>query len=393
MVLLCITNLISHLTKMSLEPIEQLKSFLEKSKDVLVLIPENPSGDAVGSAWALYHFLQKKNISVTVAFSNHLAEKYSYLSKPENILSEISGARDFVLSFDTTRNKITNLRSEQLGDKFNVYLTPEKGTIDPRDFSFILAKFKYDLVIVLDVPDLEKLGKIYEKNTDLFFEVPVVNIDHRTENENFGQINLVDVLASSCSEIITNLLENINPELIDKTIADCLLTGIISATESFQKNNTTPRALLASAKLMDRGANQQEIVRWLYKTHPLHILKLWGRTMANIKWDESSKLIWSELTLEDFVQSRSKPEDVSTILEKLQENYSDGEIFMIFWNTTQDSGSGQIKSADLEFLTKLQAFFGGTLKRNLLEISFTSNNLTDAGVKLSQKIKEIKNQK
>ena len=377
---------------MSLEPIEQLKSFLEKSKDVLLLIPENPSGDAVGSAWALAHFLRLKNISATVAFSNHLNPKFSYLPKPENVLSEISGARDFVLSFDTTRNKITNLRSEQLAEKFNVYLTPEKGTIDPRDFSFILAKFKYDLVIVLDVPDLEKLGKIYEKNTDLFFEVPIVNIDHRTENENFGQINIVDVLASSCSEIISNVLENISPELMNKTISDCLLTGIISATDSFQKSNTTPRSLLASARLMDYGANQQEIVRWLYKTHSLHILKLWGRTMANIKWDESAKLIWSELTLEDFVQSRSKPEDVPTILEKLQENYNEGEIFMIFWSTTPETGSGQIKSSNQEFLTKLQNFFGGTLKRNLLEISFTSNNLSDAGTKLSQKIKEIKNQ-
>lgn len=375
---------------MSLEPIEQLKSFLDKSKEILILIPENPSGDAVGSAWALTHFLEKKNISATVAFSNHLNQKYSYLERPSTIVSEISGARDFVLSFDTTHNKIANLRSEKIGEKFNVYLTPEKGTIDPRDFSFILAKFKYDLVIVLDSPDLQKLGKIYEKNTDLFFEVPVVNIDYRSENENFGQINLVDVLASSVSEIVSKILEEINPELIDKKIADCLLTGIISATDSFQKKNTTPRALSSAAKLMDSGADQQEIVRWLYKTHPLHILKLWGRTMANIKWDDETKLAWSELTLEDFVQSRSKPEDVPAILEKLQENYSEGEIFMIFWNTAPEMGSGLIHSANQKFLEKLSATFGGHLKPNLLEISFTTDNLSNASEKLSRKIKELK---
>ena len=44
---------------MSLEPQEQFKTFLEKSQEVLILIPENPSGDAVGSAWALYFFLKK----------------------------------------------------------------------------------------------------------------------------------------------------------------------------------------------------------------------------------------------------------------------------------------------------------------------------------------------
>jgi len=375
---------------MSLEPIEQLKNFLDKSKEVLILIPENPSGDAVGSAWALNFFLEEKNISATIAFSNHLNQKYSFLSRPKKILSDISGARDFVLSFDTTQNKIANLRSEQIGEKFNVYLTPEKGTIDPRDFSFILAKFKYDLVIVLDVPDLQKLGKIYEKNTDLFFEVPVVNIDYRSENENFGQINLVDVLASSVSEIVSKILEETDSNIIDKRIADCLLTGIISATDSFQKKNTTPRALSTSARLMDSGADQQEIVRWLYKTHPLHILKLWGRTMANIKWDEEAKLVWSELSLEDFVQSRSKPEDVPTILEKLQENYSEGEIFMIFWNTAPEMGKCQIKSSNQKFLEKLHSVFGGHLKYGLLEIAFTADNLSDAGIKLSQKIKELK---
>ena len=44
---------------MSLSPQEQFKTFLENSKDILILIPENPSADAVGSAWALYHLLEK----------------------------------------------------------------------------------------------------------------------------------------------------------------------------------------------------------------------------------------------------------------------------------------------------------------------------------------------
>ena len=45
---------------MSLPPQEQLKKFLDISTDILILIPENPSADAVGASWALYHFLKKK---------------------------------------------------------------------------------------------------------------------------------------------------------------------------------------------------------------------------------------------------------------------------------------------------------------------------------------------
>lgn len=374
---------------MSLEPIEQFKSFLEKSKDVLILIPENPSGDAVGSAWALYFFLEKKGAVPTIAFSNNLSPKYSFLPKPERILMEISGARDFILQFDTTENKIANVRSEEKDNKLNIFITPQRGTINPKDFSFVLAKFKYDLIIVIDSPDLERLGKIYEKNPDLFFEVPVVNIDHRSDNENFGQINLVDVLSSSCSEILSNVLETADYSAIDKTVADCLLAGIISATDSFQKKNTTPKALLAAATLMDKGADQQEIIRWLYKTQPLHLLKLWGRAMAKLNWDEKSKLAWSELAVEDFVQSRASHSDIPAILEKLRENYGEGKIFMAVYADTLNSVSAKIKTSDSELLKKIHLSLDGTIKRDVLEINFPSNNLPEAAAHIVKKIKEL----
>jgi len=375
---------------MSLEPIEQFKKFLEQSKEILILIPENPSGDAVGSAWALYFFLEKRGAFPTIAFSNNLSPKYSFLPRPERVLTEITGARDFILQFDTTFNKIANVHSEEKDNKLNIHITPEKGTINPRDFSFVLAKFKYDLIVVFDSPDLEKLGKLYEKNPDLFFEVPVVNIDHRSNNENFGQINLVDVIASSCSEILNNVLESIDPAAIDKNIADCLLVGIICATDSFQKKNTTPKALLAAATLMDKGANQQEIIRWLYKTQPLHILKLWGRAMAKLKWDEKSQLIWSELTLDDFIQSRASINDVAAILEKLQENYSEGKIFMLLMNDTPQTSVAKIKAASLDLLQLIHQHLDGAIdKKEFLEIHLPSNDLAEIGEMLSKKIKEM----
>lgn len=372
---------------MSLEPQEQFKKFLEKSKDILILLPQNPGGDAVGSAWGLYFFLEKMAVNPTIAFSNGAPLKLDFLPEPENILHEITGARDFVLSFNTLQNKIRAVRSEQKGEQFNIHVTPEKGTIDPRDFSFILAKFKYDLIIIIGSSDLEKLGHIYEKNTDLFFEVPIINIDYRSDNDNFGQINLVDVTASSCSEIIYNALENISPEIIDEKMARCFLTGIIIATDRFQNKKTTPRAFLAAAKLMDKGADQQEIVRWLYKTQPLNILKLWGRAMAKLSWNDETKLIWSSLTVEDFVQSRSTPEIVPLILEKFEENYSEGKIFLILYNDTPATCVAILKTTDEKTLFQLHPFLGGIIKNNLLEVNLTTGNLEEIGKIIQEKIR------
>lgn len=374
---------------MSLEPQEQFKKFLENSKEVLILISENPSADAVGSAFALYQFLEKRNINPALAFSNKLSSKFDFLSKPEKILHEISGARDFVLSFDTTRNKIFKVRQEEKGDRFNIFVTPEKGSIDPRDFSFILAKFNYNLVIVIGCSDLEKLGKIYIDNPDLFFEVPVVNIDAKSDNDNFGQINLVDVTASSSSEILAQFFENIDPTLIDKNIATCLLTGLIGATDSFQKKNTTPKSLSIAAKLMEKEANQQEIIRWLYKTQPLHILKLWGRAMAKINWDSESHLIWSVLNIEDFVQSRATAQDLPLIIEKLEENYSEGRIFMAVYNDTPKTSTALIKTSGMEMMKRIYPQFEGNIKYGMLEMKIENDNLQEVGKAIAEKIKKL----
>ncbi len=374
---------------MSLSPQEQLQNFLEKSQEVLILIPKNPSADAIGSAWGIYWFLKKQNTSATVAFSHPLPTKFNFLPQPKEQLNKISGARDFILSFDTTRNKIIQVRQEEKENRFNILVTPEKGAIDPQDFSFVLAKFKYDLLIVIDSPDLENLGSLYTQNTDLFFEVPIVNIDSHSNNDNFGQINLVDVTASSSAEIITHFLENSAPKQIDQKIATCLLTGLIGATDSFQKKNTTPKALATSAILMDYQANQQEIIRWLYKTQPLHILKLWGRAMAKINWDFSSRLVWSSLSVEDFVQSRAKNSDLPLILEKLAENYSDGRIFVLLYNETPKTITALIKTTTLEERNKINSQLESRMQQELIEVKLNQSDLTEAGKILAQKLKTV----
>lgn len=371
---------------MSLDSQEQFQKFLETSKNILIFIPENPSVDAIGSAWALYFFLKKKNLYPTLAFSSQLQEKFNFLQKPTTILKELSGSRDFVLSFNTARNKIINLRQEEKDGQFNIFVTPEKGSIDPRDFSFILAQFKYDLIIVLDSPELEKLGKIHFDNSDLFFEVPIVNIDHHSDNDNFGQINIVDVTASSCSEILNQIFEKINPNLIDENIATCLLTGLIGATDSFQKKNTTPRSLSISANLMNKGANQQEIIRWLFKTQPFHILKLLGRAMAKINWETTNQIIWSVLNVEDFVQSRSTAEDLPLIIEKIEENYSEGKIFILLYNDTPKTTIALIKSSSFETTKKIYLQLGGEIKQELLHIKVERFDLNEVGNFLVEKI-------
>ncbi|MEI7890486.1 MAG: DHH family phosphoesterase [bacterium] len=374
---------------MSLDYAQQFNNVLKNSKHALVFMAQDFSGDAVGAAWATYFFLKKNNIEVTVVVptGEEYLERFLFLTKPEEIIDSLAGARDFVLAFNTKFNKITNVRTERVDEELRIFITPEKGSIDPRDFSFIPAKFKYDLVIVLGSPDKESLGKVYEENPDIFYEVPVVNIDNHGSNDNFGQINIVDITASCTSEVVADLIFKINQKDLDENMAESLLTGIIDATNSFQKKNTTPKSLQIASMLMSKGADQQKIIRYLYKTQPLHLLKLWGRVMARLFWEDEIALAWAPVFLEDFVQSRSKPSDVPFILDKIKENYSAGKIFMVLYNKEVGQVHGVVKCINNEQLKKISEILEVRIVGDMCEFSEQSTDTKESGQRIVEKIK------
>ncbi|HOW60618.1 MAG TPA: DHH family phosphoesterase [Candidatus Moranbacteria bacterium] len=374
---------------MSLDSAQQLNNVLNNAKNILIFMGRGSEGDSIGSAWAIYFFLKKMGIQSTVVtpdIKNNF-DRFSFLTKPEETISSLAGARDFVLSFNTEFNKITNVRTERNNQQLNIFITPEKGSIDPRDFSFIPAKFKYDLVIVLNSPDKESLGKVYEENPDIFYEVPVINIDYHADNDNFGQLNIVDITASSTSEIVADLIQKINAENLDETIAESLLTGIIDATNSFQKKNTTPKSLQISAALMAKGANQQKIIRYLYKTQPLHLLKLWGRIMARLYWEDDISLAWAPVYIEDFVQSRSNPDDITFILDKIKDNYSAGKIFMVLYNEMPGEVCGIIKCNNAEQLKKIAETLEISANGDTCQFKQEAVDTVEAGQRIVEKIR------
>jgi len=378
---------------MSLNPIEQIKKNLSSVKKVLILLPQNPDGDAISAGWSLYFFVKNKNIEATVAVDDPQNNKnrFSFLPTPKNIENGVLGSRDFILSFNTTHNKITNIRNVEKENETRIYITPEQGSINPRDFSFIPAKFKYDLVICLGSPDKESFGKIFEENPDIFYEVPVINIDNHNNNDNFGQINVVDMTASSTSEILFNIFSKISNEPFGKKISECLLTGIISSTNSYRNNKTTPKSLQISSHLMQQGVDQQEIIRHLYKTHPFNLLKLWGRVMSKLKWDENLKIVWSVVSIDDFVQSRSEPKDIPFILNKIQDSYEVGKIFLIIYNKSPEIISGVLKFSNSEMLREINTFENGKIIGDLFTFELKSTNIENSETKILEKIKDIFN--
>jgi len=346
---------------MALSATQQFFSALEQSEHPLILLPENPSGDVLAAGYALALFCEEKDAEVAYVSSFSPVYTLDFLPKPA-IRHDLAGVKDFVLMFDTSRNPIENVRTERENGALKIYLTPQKGGIDPRDFSFIPANMKYDCAFLLGARDKESLGKLYEENADILFEIPLVNIDVSNKNERFAQTNIVDVTASSVSELLATLLLESEGGRVSEKAARCLLAGIMLGTDSFRSNATTPRTFQSAASLIEAGADQQEIVRHLYKTQPLHILKLFGRVLEKLQWEESSGLAWAMVDIEDFVQSRSEPKDIPAVLERIRSHYDSAQCLLVLYRKKRGSFAGMLYAKHSTLYEKLTSSLSGSVR-------------------------------
>lgn len=314
---------------MAFTPKQQVSEMIKKSSCPLILIPENPEGDAVASALALFLIFKKINKNPEIACSGEIAEKFLFLPKQENIRHDISGERAYKISLNVGNNEIKELSYEQVGSVLNVNIVAKSNGIKKDSLNIEPSKFKYDLIFILSSSDLESLGKIYFENTELFFQTPIINIDHHPSNEYFGTVNLIEVTSSSTAEIINEIKNSLLPEKNDEEITTLLLTGIIAETNNFQSNSINPSTFSTAASLLAAGAKQEEIIKNFYKTKPLSVLKLIGQIVNNMSFDPEYSLAWAKLSQDDFEKNNANPHDIDMAINELVNNSKDINILLI----------------------------------------------------------------
>lgn len=335
-------------------------SVLKQSKHVLVL-PSSPiDGDSLGSALSLYLALKKLNVKVTIVAQETIPTSYNFLPEISAISHDFNLARDFIVTLDCRGQKPTDIKHEIQGDKVNIIFTPSQTEFSKEQVSFSYGPVPYDCIVTVDAADPSQLGKIYEEFTELWHMAPVINIDHHTSNPGFGKINLVDIMASSTTTVILQLIEQLDKSLIDADIATLLLAGLITDTGSFQNPNTTPDAFSWAAKLIGYGARQQEIIRHIYKTKKLSTLHLWGRALTKLQFDEARRLVWSVLTAKDFAELGGSPDETEGVIDELMSNAPGADIVLLLKEKSRQEIGGSLRTlAPSIDASKLAEMFGG----------------------------------
>lgn len=186
--------------------IQQTATIIKQAKKIAIVSHINPDPDTLGSALALGKALEKIAKQVTVLVDDKIPQSLSFMPGIEKIKS------------------LEDLTSQD-----------------------------FDLFIVLDASDLDRIGKVAE-----IINVPILNIDHHISNNFFADYLLLDTGAAATGEIIYFLIQELAIPL-DIEIASNLYIAIITDCGFFQYANTTSKTMRCAAELLEYGIKPNEI--------------------------------------------------------------------------------------------------------------------------------------
>lgn len=168
-----------------------------------------------------------------------------------------------------------------------------------------------DLAVVFDAGSFRRFGSL-EPNLRAARQLVVV--DHHASSERCGHVNVIDAESAASAVLVYELLGRLGAR-IDRDVATCLYTGIVTDTGRFQYRNTTPALHLIVADLLARGVEHDAVAREIYDTHPVGYLKLAGVALERLRLRDEASLVWTWVTLRDLQENEIQIEDIEALID------------------------------------------------------------------------------
>ena len=219
--------------------LQELKTFLQQARKVVITTHRNPDGDAMGSSLALYNLLIQQGHDLQVITPTDYPEFLTWL--PGN---------DHVLVYTNDEEKCQKLIKEA------------------------------DIIFCLDFNSLTRVNEVGHWIN--VAEGKKVMVDHHPSPDDFADYVLHDDKASSTCELIYDLMEMLDmKELLNKEVGECLYTGIMTDTGSFRFSSTSPKVHRIAAELLEKGVNNSDIYNKIDNTFTEARLRFFGHCLEN----------------------------------------------------------------------------------------------------------------
>ncbi|MBO3746568.1 bifunctional oligoribonuclease/PAP phosphatase NrnA [Streptosporangiaceae bacterium NEAU-GS5] len=153
-----------------------------------------------------------------------------------------------------------------------------------------------ELMITFDASTMQRLGLLMPCATAAG---ELVVIDHHASNSGFGTLHLIDPAAAATAVVTEELLHRLGMP-VDRAIATCLYTGLVTDTGSFRYSSTTPSVHAMAGRLLATGINQDAIARELWDRAPYSYLAVLGGALQRAVLDpDGHGMVWTYISCED----------------------------------------------------------------------------------------------
>jgi len=203
---------------------------------------------------------------------------------------------------------------ESLGKVVNIYCEdsiPEFASFLPKVNQFIqqtlsdsLKTFEADIYISLDSA---KWGLITHHTPVPELHIPLLNIDHHSDNHLETSLAWINTNSSSTAEMVFYLLDELEVDITPE-ISTCLLFGILGDTGAFQNLNTDSNSLRLAAILKEKGGDYARCLVELTRSTEYQELKGWGLLLDNLRISDDRSYVYSTMSPEDISKLEKSPQ-------------------------------------------------------------------------------------
>jgi bifunctional oligoribonuclease and PAP phosphatase NrnA len=170
---------------------------------------------------------------------------------------------------------------------------------------------KYDVAVVLDCGDLERIG---DKAAVVGRMERIVNIDHHVSNGGFCELTYVDHEASSTGELLYRLFARM-AVVPTKDVADNLYAAIITDTGGFRYRHTGKETLLAAGALVGNGADPQWVSENVYENNPIEKILLLSKALESLSFDCNGRVASIVVSMKDLASTGALSEHIEGFVD------------------------------------------------------------------------------
>lgn len=303
----------------------------------------NPDGDGIGSELALYYHLKKMGKDVHIINTSPTPLIYEFLDPDHSRISVFT---------DTDIPLITSS----------------------------------EVIFILDISTMERLGKMSGVVKDS--KSLKICIDHHFTNHGLSDINIIHETACATAELIYDYLRKIDKGILEYPIAEALYVGILTDTGSFRFSNSTPRAHIIAAELLECGIKPRDIFVKVYEMNSWEKVQLFGNILVRLQSDDTKKIVYTTIPLTLMKQSGAKQEDIEGFVEYLS-TINGVEMALLFLELPGGKIKTSLRSKGYQDVNKVAEQFKGGGHQHAAGILFADTTMDDAVTKVVSACKKL----